>query len=126
MSPYLRIALGYVFSIIVGHFVIGPYIKWLWRYLAKHGHEVTERHTNPRGALSLPLGILERGIYTGALMIGMWQLIGAWLLLKVAARWKETTKYRGADNVWLIGNGLSLVFGFLGACIALGHLPVIR
>ena len=75
--------------------------------------------------LTMPLGMLERGLYSGALIIGMWQLIGAWFLLKVSAKWKTPSSFRGADNVWLIGSGLSLLFGFIGAWIALGHLPMI-
>jgi hypothetical protein len=59
-------------------------------------------------------------------MISMWQLIGGWFVLKVGAKWKTPSAYRGADNVWLIGTGLSLIFAFLGAWIALGHMPIAK
>ena len=58
-------------------------------------------------------------------MMGFWQLIAGWFALKVAAKWKTLSEHRGADNVWLIGSGLSLIFGFIGAWIALGHVPKI-
>lgn len=125
VHPYWRIILGFAISVFGGDLVIRPLINRLWLYLRTNSG-VPEDRSSPHGALSLPLGMLERGLYTGALMMGAWQLVGAWLLLKTAAKWKETAKYKGADNAWLIGNGLSLLFGFFGACIALWHLPVIR
>lgn len=125
MHPYWRAILGFAVSMIGGDIVIRPLMGRMWLFLREHSGVPTDRSTR-YGALSLPLGILERGLYTGALMIGAWQIVGAWLVLKTAAKWKETTKYKGADNAWLIGNLLSLLFGFFGAWIALWRLPIIR
>jgi hypothetical protein len=122
---YRQVVLGFVVSIVGGDIVTRPLVVRMWRYVRKHGN-LPEEHTRKTGMLSMPLGMLERGIYTGALMLGVWQLIGGWFVLKVSAKWKEPSAYRGADNVWLIGTGLSLLLGFIGAWIALGHIPLIR
>lgn len=124
--PYWRYLLGFGVSIIVGDLVVRLLVRRMWLYVSTHSDMPREPYAKQAGSLSLPLGMLERGLYTGALMIGVWQLIGAWLVLKTAAKWKKIGEFRGADNVWLIGNGLSLAFGFVGAWIALGHVPIIR
>ena len=124
---YWRVPLGLAVSIIGGDFVIRPLVGWMWKYI--HGHEhgnLPAEFTRKSGMLSGPLGMLDRTIYTGALIIGMWQVIAGWFVLKVSAKWKTPSVYRGADNVWLIGTGLSLLFAFAGAWIALGHMPTTR
>jgi hypothetical protein len=125
MHPYWRVILGFAFSMLGGDLVIRPLMGRIWLFLRKHSAVPKDRSTR-HGALSLPLGILERGLYTGALMVGAWQVVGAWLVLKTAAKWKKMEEHKGADNAWLIGNGLSLLFGFFGAWIGLWRLPTIR
>jgi hypothetical protein len=126
MSP-LRVVLGFAVSIMGGDLVVRPLVVRMWRYLFRRS-DLPEEYSKKSEMfmLTMPMGMLERGLYTGALIMGMWQLIGGWFALKIAAKWKRPSEYRGADNVWLIGSGLSLFFGFLGAWIALGHLPTIR
>ncbi len=46
--------------------------------------------------------------------------------MKVAARWqkpKADLQLKDSDNLWLIGTTISLLFGILGAWIALGRIP---
>ena len=123
-----RILAGFVVSIFGGDIVIRPIVVFSWNWLSHHpdteqDSRVPSIHANRSGALTMPLGMIERFIYTGAFLGGAWQVIGAWLVLKVAAKWKNPKDFRGADNVWLIGNALSLIFGFIGAWIVIGHLP---
>ena len=120
-----RVLLGFAVSVFGGDIVIRPLVTWMWRWIAKHG-DLPGDLTKKKGTLSMPLGMLERALYTGALMVGMWQLIAGWFVLKVSAKWKVPYTYRGADNVWLIGSGLSLIFAFIGAWIILGHIPSTR
>lgn len=108
--------------------------KLLWPYTAKkHGFEVD------LAALTWVVGLIERFTFTAALIIpGAWQWIGVWLAMKVIVRWQSVpskgedggegrlpSKKRDSDNIWLIGTALSVLFGFAGAWIALGHLPLL-
>lgn len=123
-----RVIAGFVFSVVVGHFVLWWLIeKTLWPYVRKL-HPPEPNHHKSR--LSWVVGVLERAIYTGALMVpgsGI-QLIAGFLAVKVAARWHGSSGPRAtadSDNIWIIGTWLSVLFGALGAWIALGHIPAL-
>lgn len=99
--------------------------KWLVPHIAKiHGFDEKELSRLP-----WLVGIIERFVCTGALLVGGshgWQIIGAWIAMKVAARWqkpKADLQLKDSDNLWLIGTTISLLFGILGAWIALGRIP---
>jgi hypothetical protein len=124
----LRVIAGFAFSIVVGHFVLWWLIETtLWPYVRKY-HPPEPNHHKSR--LSWLVGVLERAIYTGALMVpgsGI-QLIAGFLAVKVAARWHGSSGPRAtadSDNIWIIGTWLSVLFGALGAWIALGHIPAL-
>lgn len=123
---FCLIILGFIVSVIGGDIVIYPLLeKYLWPQLEKHHGFKRKFHTFTRA-----VGWLERALYTGAILIGSWEWVGVWLAIKVAARWRSKAADSEADvpvdNVWLIGTGLSVLFGFLGAWIASGHLPYFR
>jgi hypothetical protein len=124
----LRVIAGFAFSILVGHIVLWLLIeKTLWPFVRKH-HPPDPDHQKSR--LSWMVGILERTIYTGAFMLpgsGI-QLVAGFLALKVASRWHSSSGPRStvdSDNIWMIGTCLSVLFGLIGAWIALGHLPTL-
>ena len=124
----LRVIAGFVFSVLVGHFVLWSLIeKTLWPYVQKY-HPPDPNHQKSR--LSWMVGMLERAIYTGAFMLpgsGI-QLAAGFLALKVASRWHSSSGPRStvdSDNIWMIGTCLSVMFGVAGAWIALGHMPVL-
>jgi hypothetical protein len=124
----LRVIAGFAFSILVGHLVLWLLIeKTLWPYV-RRSHPPDPKQDKAR--LSWIVGILERGIYTGALMVpgsGI-QLIAGFLALKVTARWHSSSGPRAtvdSDNIWIIGTWLSVIFGAIGAWIALGHMPLL-
>lgn len=121
-----RVFLGFGGAIFFGHLVVQPAVRLMWRYLRETGGQMHYPHSSQSGSLSMPLGMLERAICTLALVVGPWQMVGAWLVLKTAAKWKEVDHVRGAGNVWLIGSGLSLLAAYFGAWIVLGHVPAIR
>jgi hypothetical protein len=124
---WCQITLGFAVSMIGGHFIVLLVVdKCLWPYAArKHGYD----YRSQKAHLTWLLGIVERFLYTGALLIGglrggAWQAVGGLLAIKVAVRWqrsKEEKQLRDSDNIWLIGTALSVLFGFIGAWIALGH-----
>jgi hypothetical protein len=122
----LRLIAGFAFSILVGHVVLWLLIeKTLWPYVTKQHPPDPDHH---KSRLSWMVGILERTIYTGAFMLPVTgiQLVAGFLALKVASRWHSSSGPRStvdSDNIWMIGTCLSVLFGLLGAWIALGHMP---
>lgn len=124
----MRVVAGFTFSVLVGHFILWTLIeKTLWPYVNRNHPPSADHH---KSRLSWLVGVLERAIYTGALMVpgsGI-QLIAGFLALKVASRWHSTSGPRStvdSDNIWIIGTTLSVLFGAAGAWIALGHVPAI-
>ena len=124
----LRLLGGFAFSIVVGHLVLWTLIeKTLWPYVHKN-HPAGPEH--PKSRLSWLVGVIERAVYTAALMLpgsGI-QLIAGFLALKVASRWHSSSGPRStvdSDNIWMIGTCLSVLFGVAGAWIALGHVPAL-
>ena len=116
-----RIGFGFFVSTLGGAFVLWLLIdKAAWSYLSRNQNI----RRKPPGTLTLPLGIVERGLYTVAVIIGAPEWIAVWLAVKVAVAWSRWQgEERATYNVFLIGNALSVMFGFIGAWIALGHLP---
>ena len=116
-----NIVLGFLFSTIGGAIVLWVLIdKLTWPYVKK----TSKFEGKPPNVLTTPLGIIERILYTGAIIIGVPEWIAVWLAIKVAVAWRgwegeERVNY----NVFLIGNALSILFGFIGAWIVMGKLP---
>lgn len=76
-------------------------------------------------SITRAIGIIERILYTIALIMGLPQWIGIWLTLKVAVTWKKWEgKSRDQYNIFLIGNALSILFGVIGTWVVLGKLPI--
>lgn len=124
----LRVIAGFAFSIGVGHLALWSLIeKTLWPYVRKYHPPDPDHH---KSRLSWLVGIVERSIYTGALMvpgIGI-QMVAGFLALKVASRWHSSSGPRStvdSDNIWIIGTCISVLFGVAGAWIALGHMPAL-
>jgi len=116
-----RIVFGFFVSTFGGAFVLWLLIdKVAWPYLSKKQNIPGK----PIGTLTLSLGIVERILYTTALIIGAPEWIAVWLAMKVAVTWSRWQgKERATYNVFLIGNAISVMFGLIGAWIALGKLP---
>lgn len=115
------VLLGMVVSSLGGALVLWVVIdKLAWWYVVKVG----KVKPKPPGPLSIPLGILERVLYVAAFILGMPGWVAVWLGVKAAVQWN---RWKGEErvtyNVFLIGNAISILFGFIGACIALGKCP---
>lgn len=119
---HIEIIIGYLISTLGGAFVLWLSIdKLAWSYLAKKG--IPEKGP---GILTLPMGILERLMYTTVFLIDQPAFVAVWLALKVAAQWNRWEgKERGTYNVFLMGSALSLIMGYLGAWVALGCVPLL-
>lgn len=120
LMSFLYYALGYFYSIVVGHWLILNFSKNAWEALGeipKGEKEIPYRWTS---SLS---GILDRVIYTSSLLIPAKEFIAVWLAIKVAVQWKrwddekDLGKARASFHIFVIGTGLSLLYGVVGALI---------
>lgn len=120
----IRIAWGYIFAVIAGHFAISKYIDRLWFLI---GWQTSNPDERPAHYLAYLLGIIERSLYFAALLANKPEFVGIWLALKVAGqwnRWGEKAKIGTVElegrvfyNIFLIGSGLSIAYAFVGANI---------
>lgn len=111
---------GYGFSIGLGDLVTSRVVEKLHKlYGPKREPASLPRYT----------GILDRILYTSALLFGFKEFIPVWLVVKAARGWRVTDK-EGADeipkhiigryNIFFIGNALCVIFGVGGALIIRG------
>jgi hypothetical protein len=118
-----QIPVGYLVSVVGGAGTIHLILRIPW----KRFYDKTPGKSQPPAfSLTMMVGCLERFLYTSAICIGAWEWIGIWVAVKVAVRWrgKSDNPDGSVDNIWLIGTALSIIFGFAGAWIILGKLPV--
>jgi len=104
------VIIAYGFAVLVGHWMIRSVMREL-----REGCENKDRDpTSPPGrSHSAAIGCVERALYVTALLMGLPQFIGLWLIIKTAAQWHKWKDNRWVFNLFLIGNGLSI--GFAGA-----------
>jgi len=114
LLPYL---VGYGFSLLgplAPPWRIGSISARIWKSLG--GAE-----PNQETRLPSMVGCVERALYTTSYIFGNEAFIGTWLVLKVAGSWGGWAKgYKGVEGramyqTFLIGTGLSLAYGVLGA-----------
>lgn len=66
------------------------------------------------------VGVFERIIFTTSFILGRYEFVGAWLVLKIIGSWqsktgKEADTWRVKENIFLIGTALSLILSFIAA-----------
>ena len=114
MNYWLHLALGYGFSVLVGHFLI----RWTLSSLY-----VFDPQQPPDLIHAQLVGVVERVLYTTSWLLGHPEFIAVWLALKVAGQWNRWSEDRDGIpgrafyNVFLIGSGLSILYGVTGALI---------
>jgi hypothetical protein len=114
---------GCLLSTIIGTFVLWLLIdKLAWGYLTRKGIP-----GKPPGTLSLPMGILERIMYTTVFIIEKPEFVAVWLAMRVASQWKRWEGQEpGTYNVFLMDCSISLIISYLCAWIATNRLPLTR
>jgi hypothetical protein len=124
----LIVFVGYGFSILVGHWLIRTLVMRLWSGLGWK-QNVDAEYLFRLPVLPEMVGILERMLYTTAMLIGQPGFIGFWLALKVAGGWKGWSEpvrtpdgkviMNGRDlfSVFLIGSGFSIAYAVTGALL---------
>jgi hypothetical protein len=123
MDTLLAHILGYTFAILVAHWPIWLISKRLWDDFVPKGKKTSE--IRPRAWHPALVGIMERGLYVAALQNNAAEFIGVWLAIKVASQWKGWSEGieekeviitgRELANTFMIGNGLSLTYAFIGS-----------
>ena len=121
MNYVIALICGYSFAIGVGHWCISTVVDGLWRGEAGVPSDAKARSS---AYLSRLVGFVERALFVATLQMGRGELIGIWLVLKVAGQWKRWTEGekvgdktidgRSAFNIFLIGSGLSIAYAFVG------------
>jgi hypothetical protein len=123
LPTLLNYLIGYSFSVLLGGWLISIFSRNSW--VAIEGLVELNRIYFRSG--SYLVGILERLIYTSSIVFGVKEFIAVWLAVKIASQWKayegsesdraSQHKARALFNVYLLGTGLSLLYGALGAQI---------
>lgn len=111
VAVLFRYVLGFCFSTIVAHFLIKMNVMALWKTVDPDSYQDSGWVT-----LSTIQGIVERVLYTSAMLAAQPAFIALWVALKVASQW-ESWKNKPGYNAFLVGTGLSILFGVSGAVI---------
>lgn len=129
---FLLFALNCVFDVVI-HVFMG----FLWGHDSMHKLKVVKNdgkdHADGKVNLSelreaswqpRIVGILERIIMTASFIIGKYELVGGWLVLKVVrihnnseGNKQKNSLWRVTENMFLIGTAFSLITSFIGAVI---------
>lgn len=106
--PYL---IGIFFSVIIGNIIVRCTIKELWHALGDDDVSSPDWRI-----VAQTQGFIERLLYTLAWHFGHPSFIAAWLVLKVASKWKRYEEEPGY-NVFLVGSGISILYAIVGALV---------
>lgn len=110
------IAWGFVYAIAAGQWLTGSVVTASWSRARRWTLSEALRFLTPM------VGTVESAIYVGAVIARVPEVIAAWLVLKSVVVWKPlTTRPDGRNlyNVFLVGNGMSVVCGVAGGASAL-------
>jgi len=114
--------IGYGFSVFAGAILVKSLVETLWDCIAPDSSDKPQVRQPPWQGDAIAR--IEGVLYVAFLQLGLGQLIGLWLILKVAGQWKrwmddgdEKTQRpdgRSVFNIFLIGNALSVLYSFVG------------
>src|SRR5438552_10732632 len=114
--------IGYGFSVFAEAILVKSLVETLWDCISPNSSSNPEIRRHPWQGDTLAR--IEGVLYVAFLQLGLGQLIGIWLVLKVAGQWKrwmddgdEKTQRpdgRAVFNIFLIGNALSVLYSFVG------------
>lgn len=116
----LYYALGYSFSVLAGHFFVLRFSRKAWTALGEMPKNETDM---PYRWTSSMAGMVDRIIYTSSLLFSAKEFIAVWLAFKIAVQWKrwedknDLGKARASFHIFLIGTGLSLMYGVVGGLL---------
>lgn len=134
--------IGYVLLGIIADFLTNLIVRTVWQKTTTSWREVhgikkpiplwldSEKRKHFSWAPRM-IGVLERFLYTTAIIFNQFALIGIWLVFKAIGDWSDfsSTKNKEDDrgikegttriraNNFLIGTGITLIFGILGGVL---------
>jgi hypothetical protein len=123
---YLPWIVGLAFSVFVGHFAIKHAARQMWLAVDLDPDESPKR---PSPWQPEAVGIVERALFTPAIVTGNGAFVAVWLGLKTVGQWKtwgveqkgsKTERIVSGHEVYvnfLLGTGLSIGFSAAGAYI---------
>jgi len=119
---WYALLLGYGFPVLVGVLLMKNVVERLWECIIPRG--ASQTNSRPETWQPRVLAFLESVLYIAFLQLGQAWFIGVWMAFKIAGHWKrwgdsgdeKTMKPPGyvVYNVFLIGNGLLIVFAYVG------------
>ena len=125
----MRHFIGYFVSVVVGAAFTFCVSKICFAYVKKYhwkGKDKEEKHV-----FKIPLGMIERFMYTTALLVGKPEWFAVWLAFKITGFWTgsqlsedKKLKPHVLFNASLIGNAISIIFAVFGAWIAQGEIKI--
>lgn len=114
--------IGY-FCSLAAHFLIDPIANRMWECLGWKGDN--DIRFRPDVWQPRVVGVVERVLYTSALLMGKGEFIGLWVAIKAAGQWKRWGEEieidgrflegRSLYQNFLIGNALSILYAATGA-----------
>jgi hypothetical protein len=110
------VVFGYFFSVLVGH-CLTKFALIQMRTAAPGMGRSPDTPVPHTGAV----GLVERTIYTSAFVLGHPEFAAVWLAFKTASvlgSERDAPAFRSRFNRYLVGAGLSLVFGVAGGLFA--------
>jgi len=117
---FIYYALGYVYSVWIGHLLLLSFSRKAWSAL---GEIPKNKKDMPYRWTSSLAGMIDRIIYISSFLFAAKEFIAVWLAIKVAVQWKrwedtkDLGKARASFHIFLIGTGLSLMYGVIGGLL---------
>jgi hypothetical protein len=121
-TPWYASVIGYGFSVFAEAILVKSLVETLWDCIAPQSSKSPQ--IRPHLWQGDALARIEGVLYVALLQLNLGNLIGVWLVLKVAGQWKrwmddgdEQTHRpdgRSVFNIFLIGNALSVLYSFVG------------
>ncbi len=119
------ILIGYTFSILAGHLFTHLVVVEAWKRLVGGDNDVSALRGD--SWFTEALSVLERTLYTASWQLGKPEFVAVWLALKVGGQWKRWSEDqplgerkilgRAIYTIFLLGNGLSLLYAIVGASL---------
>lgn len=106
LAPYM---IGAFYALVVGHVVTAWIVRLAWGRAS-----VSNRAKHDSTVHPAMVGYLERTVLAVSAFTLRFEIAGAWLVIKVAARWGGWEEDRDIYNIFLIGTAVSVMIGAAG------------
>lgn len=127
-SSLLWCLIGYSLACFGGHFIVRPFINYLWKkseeFFKEKKVHLPPDPIRPSPTVSFWHGVFERGVYVSCIFSGNPEGIAVWLAFKAVMRWKMSDKHdprhTPGSPIYMIGTAFNIGIGVIGGLIAKG------